>query len=74
MIKKAAVNKIKRLFHKDFLLKMAMEKGIGNIQLLCGPMKVDCNGKDSSDGARLDYRTKGLCVVNTIKLFKSLSH
>ena len=53
---------------------MAMKKGIWNIQLPCRPAKVNCNGKDSSNGGGLDYKTKSACVVNTIKLLESLSH
>jgi hypothetical protein len=53
---------------------MAMKKGIGNIQLPCRPTKVNYNGKDSSNGAGLDYKTKSVYVVNIIKLLESLSH
>jgi hypothetical protein len=74
MIRKFFVNKAKRLLHKDFFLQLSMEKCIGNIQLPCRPIKMNGNGQNSSNGTRLNNKTKGVCVINTIKLLKSLGH
>ena len=68
------VNKPPWLLHVDILKKVAMKKGIGDVQLSYGLVKLNRQSENNTDGSRLDYWTEGLSIINAILLIKSFGN
>ena len=62
------------LLHVNLLLKIAMKKSIGNIQLPNRPVKADSNAQNQSDSSRFDNWTERFCEINSRLLMKPLGY
>ena len=71
MVRMLRVMKAGRLFHINELMKITMEKGVGDIQLANMTTFADGEETDSSD---LNGMTKGFVIVNTFFLVEAFSN
>ena len=73
-MRKIRVNKTWGLRYVDFFLEVPIQKGIFNIKLFDGPLKINSQSKNQTDCAGLHYRTKGVKVVDPSCLSKALGY
>lgn len=74
MIGMIRMNKSRRLFHKDDLMKVTVEECILDVKLSYEPSVGDCKRYDYANGLRFDHQTKLFIIVNAMLLFVSLGH
>ena len=54
-----------RLFHKDLLDEMPVEKGVINIKLTKALLAMECNAEHGTDGDVIYHGTESLVKINT---------
>ena len=74
MVRMLRVMKAERLFHINELMKITMEKGVGDIQLANMTTFADGEGKKETDSSDLNGMTKGFVIVNTFFLVEAFSN
>ena len=69
-INKARVilDKIRRLFHVDFFMKVSMQEGEFHIHLMNLPFIGCAKGKNKVNGVHFGNRGKGFGIVNALNL------
>lgn len=65
MLQKKGMHKPVGMLHEYRLLKMPMEKGIGDVELMDGPATADGDGEQHANSGDLDYRAKGFMKIDT---------
>ena len=56
------------LMHVDSLMKITMQKGILNIELMNGPGPGESNGENGANGRRFHHRAESLLTVHSCNL------
>ena len=74
MAGKGSVDEASGLLTKHLLLKMAVEKGVGDIHLVNRPAARDGELEDSADRARFDNRGERLREINSSALAETADH
>lgn len=57
-----------------FMATSGLKKGIGDIQLPYGPVKLGSDCKNCANGGEFDYVAKCICVVDSSLLFKTFGY
>ena len=74
MVRMLRVMKAGRLFHINELMKITMEKCVGDVQLANMPTFADGEGKKETDSSDLNDWSKGFVIVNTFFLVEAFSN
>lgn len=63
--RKGGIDKAGRMLTKDSFVKMTMEEGILDVELMDRPGMRSHDAEDNANGGRLDDWTKGLVMVES---------
>ena len=74
MVGEASVDEARRLLAVDLLVKIAMEKGILDVELVDGPRPRDGDAEDDADRGRLDDGAKRLVEIDPGLLREPADH